>query len=90
MRVRIWPVQGSAPNRPALRLSPSPGPAPASASASPSRIAYDGVQVRMSGRRSRISVTCRAVMPPDTGTTVAPSSIAPWWMPSPPVNRPYP
>ena len=90
MRARSSPDQGSAPNRPAFSDSPCPGPAPASASASPSRIAYDGVQVRMSGRRSRISVTCRAVIPPDTGTTVAPSSIAPWWMPTPPVNRPYP
>src|ERR1017187_9734394 len=44
----------------------------------------------MSGRRSRIRVTCRSVIPPEAGTTAAPSSIAPWWMPRPPVNRPYP
>ena len=31
----------------------------------------------MSGRKSRISVTCRSVMPPETGTTVQPSRSAP-------------
>ena len=30
-----------------------------------------------SGRKSRISVTCRSVIPPETGTTVAPSRSAP-------------
>ena len=58
---------GSAPNSPARRVSPSPGRSPASASASPSRIAYDGVQVRMSGCRSRMSVTCRARHPAGHG-----------------------
>ncbi len=85
---RISCVHGSAPSTPAR--SDSPRVSPASASASPSRMAYDGVQVRISGRRSAISVTCRAVIPPETGTTSAPSSIAPWWIPSPPVNSPYP
>lgn len=44
----------------------------------------------MSGRRSASMRTCRSVMPPDIGTTVAPSATAPWWMPIPPVNSPYP
>ncbi len=30
-----------------------------------------------SGWKSRISVTCRSVMPPETGTTVQPSFSAP-------------
>ena len=75
MRARSSADQGSAPNTPAD--SDNSPARPASASASPSRIAYDGVQVRMSGRRSRISATWRAVIPPDAGTTAAPSSIAP-------------
>ncbi len=29
-------------------------------------------------------------MPPDAGTTAAPSRIAPWCTPTPPVNSPYP
>ena len=37
-----------------------------------------------------MSRTCRCVMPAEIGTTVAPSVTAPWWTPSPPVNRPYP
>ena len=78
IRARNCLDHGSAPNTPARRASPAPGRNPASASASPSRMAYDGVQVRMSGCRSRMSVTCRGVIPPDAGTTMAPSSIAPW------------
>ena len=63
IRARSAAVHGSAPNSPARSVSPAPGRSPASASASPSRIAYDGVQARMSGCRSRISVTCRARHP---------------------------
>ncbi len=38
---------------------------------------YDGVTMITSGSKSRISVTCRSVIPPDTGTTVQPSRSAP-------------
>ena len=31
----------------------------------------------MSGRKSRMRMTCRSVIPPDTGTTVHPSLSAP-------------
>ena len=51
---------------------------------------YDGVTMMTSGRRSRISVTCRSVWPPLTGITVQPNACAPSCAPSPPVNSPYP
>ena len=38
---------------------------------------YDGVTMITSGRKSRISVTCRSVIPPDTGITVQPNASAP-------------
>ena len=38
---------------------------------------YDGVTMMTSGAKSRISVTCRSVIPPETGTTVQPSLSAP-------------
>ena len=38
---------------------------------------YVGVTMMTSGRRSRMSSTCRSVMPPETGMTVQPSSSAP-------------
>ena len=49
-----------------------------------------GVQAITSGSKSSMSSTCFAVLPPDTGTTPSPSRPAPAWVPSPPVNRPYP
>jgi len=82
---RISLVHGSAPNTPARRLV---GSAPAVRIASPRKIAYEGVQVRMSGRRSSIMRICRSVIPPDSGNTVAPSRMPPWWTPRPPVNSP--
>ena len=38
---------------------------------------YDGVTMMMSGLKSLISCTCRSVIPPDIGITVAPSLSAP-------------
>ena len=38
---------------------------------------YDGVTMITSGSKSRISSTCRSVMPPETGITVQPSFSAP-------------
>ena len=38
---------------------------------------YDGVTMMTSGSKSRISMTCRSVIPPDTGMTVHPSLSAP-------------
>jgi hypothetical protein len=84
---RIASLHGSAPKIPARRLETS---VPAAAAASPRVTAYDGVQVSTSGRRSAINMSCRCVMPPDIGTTVAPMRIPPRWKPTPPVNRPYP
>ena len=38
---------------------------------------YDGVTMMNSGSKSLISVTCRSVIPPETGITVQPSRSAP-------------
>jgi hypothetical protein len=38
---------------------------------------YEGVTMMTSGWKSRISVTCRSVIPPEMGTTVQPSFSAP-------------
>ena len=38
---------------------------------------YEGVTMITSGSKSRISMTCRSVIPPETGTTVQPSRSAP-------------
>ncbi len=90
-RVSIWArmasLQGSAPKIP-TRSEISSRATPASASASPSRAAYEGVQQRTSGWRSRSRVTWRWVWPPDTGTRVQPISSAPACIPSPPVKSP--
>ena len=39
---------------------------------------------------SCIIMICLAVLPLDMGMTIAPSFVAPWCAPMPPVNRPYP
>ena len=38
---------------------------------------YVGVTMMISGSKSRISCTCRAVMPPDAGITTQPTRSAP-------------
>ena len=38
---------------------------------------YEGVTMITSGSKSRISMTCRSVIPPETGTTVQPRRSAP-------------
>ena len=73
---RISSVQGSAPKIPISRLVERGSTPWASIS---SRIArkYDGVTMTTRGSKSRMSCTCRSVIPPLTGTTVQPSRSAP-------------
>ena len=73
---RISLVHGSAPKMPylsELRAGSRPWRSISSRIAS----MYDGVTMMTSGWKSRISVTCRSVIPPETGTTVQPSFSAP-------------
>jgi hypothetical protein len=74
--VRISFVHGSAPKMP-NRSDEAAGSSPCRSISSTIASMYDGVTMMMSGRKSRISVTCRSVMPPETGTTVQPSFSAP-------------
>ena len=73
---RISSVQGSAPKIPTSRLV-SCGSTPCASSSSRIDRKYDGVTMITRGRKSRISCTCRSVIPPLTGTTVQPSRSAP-------------
>ena len=84
---RISFVHGSAPQIATLS-DVSRGSSPASSNASAIVSRYDGVHMIASGSKSRMSCTCRAVCPPETGMTVAPSRSMPACAPCPPVKRP--
>ena len=72
-----------------LELQRRPGRCPRRARPARSR-ARTTASRRAPARRGRArSIACRAVKPPETGTTGAPIRSAPWWKPWPPVNRPY-
>lgn len=73
---RIGSVHGSAPKIP-IRGEEARGSRPLAVNSSSSASMYDGVIMTMSGLKSSISITCRWVMPPETGTTVQPSRSAP-------------
>ncbi len=73
---RISSVHGSAPKMP-TRSDVVRGSTPCRSNSSRSVSMYDGVTMMISGRKSSISRTCRAVMPPDAGITVQPSRSAP-------------
>ncbi len=73
---RIRSVHGSAPKMP-IRNEVSRGSMPWRSNSSSSVSMYDGVTMMISGRRSVISCTWRAVMPPEAGITVQPSFSAP-------------
>ena len=70
--VRISFVHGSAPKMP-KRRDEAAGSSPWRSISSMIASMYDGVTMMMSGRKSRIRVTWRSVIPPETGTTVQPS-----------------
>ena len=69
-------VHGSAPKIP-TRSEHAAGSMPRRCISSIRFRQYDGVTRMMRGSKSAISVTCRSVWPPDTGTTVQPSRSAP-------------
>jgi hypothetical protein len=69
---RISFVHGSAPKMP-NRSDEAAGSSPWRSISSMIASMYDGVTMMMSGRKSRIRVTWRLVIPPETGITVQPS-----------------
>ena len=73
---RIWSVHGSAPKIP-ISSEVDRGSMPCASISSSTLRKYDGVTMITRGWKSTISWTCRAVMPPLTGTTVQPSRSAP-------------
>ncbi len=73
---RIPSVHGSAPKIPTFR-DVDRGSTPCRSNSSSSVSMYDGVIMMISGRKSWISRTWRAVMPPEAGITVQPSRSAP-------------
>ena len=73
---RMSSVHGSAPKMPTCS-DVARGSTPCRSISSTIASMYDGVTMMTSGSKSRISITCRSVMPPDTGITVQPSASAP-------------
>ena len=74
--VRMSLVHGSAPKMPTCKLVLR-GSTPCRSISSTIASRYDGVTMITSGSKSRISVTWRSVIPPDTGITVQPNASAP-------------
>ena len=73
---RISSVHGSAPKMP-ISSDVLRGSTPWASISSRIERKYDGVTMITRGSKSRISWTCRGVMPPEIGTTVQPSRSAP-------------
>ena len=73
---RIAGVHGSAPKMPTLS-DEARGSIPCRSISSAIASMYDGVTMMMSGLKSVMSCTCRSVIPPDIGITVAPNRSAP-------------
>ncbi len=71
--LRISSVHGSAPKTPTSR-EVDRGSTPCRSNSSSRVSMYEGVTMITSGRKSWISRTCRAVMPPEAGITVQPSA----------------
>ncbi len=69
-------VHGSAPKMPTCN-DVVRGSTPCRSISSTTASMYDGVTIMTSGSKSRMSITCRSVMPPDTGITVQPNASAP-------------